>query len=197
MQPEKLYYCPCKTLKSCNSVYSQRSAHPDHYEELIRIPSELTEQFSFQKKLGSGANGVVFQIYDDNDKIDKAIKLIDFINKAEMKIELKVLLRLHHQYIVRYFKSGMCKKKAYIVMEACDKSLDEYLRKKKDKLTDEKKMRLFLQICQGIAYFHHHPQVNEIYLKIVIFMLFLIPPSSLLPPPPPPSSLLPPFIIIF
>ena len=157
MKSKRYYYCP---NKSCSSIYQDRSNHPDHSEDLERIPSELTEEFGFTKKLGSGANGVVFQIFDEDDELNKALKLLNVVKKDEMKMELKVLIRLHHQYIVRYFMSGIVKKKAYIVMEACDMNLNEYMTNNNEKLTYEDKTRLFLQICQGIDFFHNHPQVK-------------------------------------
>lgn len=159
MQSERFYYCPIPT---CTSIYRKRAAHSEHSDELERIPLELTDEFDFKKKLGSGANGVVFQIYDKDDEVNKAMKLLNVSRKEEMKTELKVLLRLHHQYIVRYFKSGMCKKKAFIIMESCDMNLNDYMNKMKKELTEENKIRIFLQICQGIEYFHHHDQVSYI-----------------------------------
>ena len=159
MQSERVYYCPLNDFKTCNDIYLKRSAHANHFEELEKIPSELTNYFLFQKKLGSGSNGIAFQIYDENDEMSKAMKLLDVVMK-ERKKELKMLLRLHHQYIVRYFTSGKCENKTYIIMEACDMNLNEYMIKMQNKLTYEKTIRLLIQICQGIEYIHHHPEVK-------------------------------------
>ena len=116
MQSKRYYCCP---KKACPFFYRDRSDHPDHSKELERIPSELTREFSFTKKLDAGANGVVPNIRwrwwsEQGDEAAERGK------EWEMKMELKVLIRLHHQCIVRYFKSKMVKKKAYIAMEAWD-----------------------------------------------------------------------------
>lgn len=160
-EKEKAYYCPLKNFPTCNDIYLERSAHSEHSKMLEKIPSELVKKFIFKKKLGSGAFGVVFQIYDGKENMNKAIKLLNLVKMEEIKTELKVLLRLHHQYIVRYFKSGVCLNKAYIVMEACDMDLHGYLIQNKKSLTYEKKIAIFIQICEGIKYFHYHPEVTN------------------------------------
>lgn len=161
METKKNYYC---TSKECSSIFCSSSLHPQHPNQLKKIPDELSNEFSFKKKLGAGSNGVVFQIYDESDETYKALKLIEAEDPEQMKKELKILLKLHHQFIIRYFRSGILKKsKVYIIMEECDMSLDEYLKINKSKLTYKMKLKLFLEICEGIEYFHHNKNVNRNY----------------------------------
>ena len=55
----KSYYC---TNKNCTSIFHSSSDHAEHANQLKKIPSDLSDEFKFNKKLGTGANGVVFEI---------------------------------------------------------------------------------------------------------------------------------------
>ena len=153
----KSYYC---RNKKCTSIFKSSSDHLEHAAQLEKIPSALSDEFLFNKKLGAGANGVVFQIYDPFEEENKAIKIIKVDDPEEMKKELKILLNLHHQSVVRYFRSGILKNsKVFIIMEECDSNLIEYLEENKASLTHDNKVSLFLKICKGLNYIHHHKNV--------------------------------------
>ena len=161
---QQFYYCKCE---KCTSIFLSSSEHPEHADELIEIPQDLSNEFLFKKKLGAGVYGVVFQIYDPSEETIKALKLIDAINfkemNKEMKRELKILAQLNHKCIVRYFRSGILKNsKVFIIMEECDSNLMKYLEQKKDIFSYENKVNLLLKICKGINYIHHHKSVINI-----------------------------------
>ena len=157
----KSYYC---TNKNCTSIFQSSSDHPEHAAELEKIPYDLSDEFTFNKKLGAGANGVVFQIYDPCEEDNKAIKIIKVEDPEEMKKELIIMFKLYHQSIIRYFRSGLLKnKKVFILMEECDSNLMEYLEKNKASLTYDDKVNILVKICEGINYIHHHKNVINFF----------------------------------
>lgn len=159
---KKLYYCKDK---KCTSIFESLDDHLEHRNRLKKIPPDLSDEFLFKKKLGKGANGVVFQIYDLSDKENKAIKIMKVNEPEKTKDELSILLKLHHQCIVRYFRSGTLKNnKVFIIMEECDCNLEEYLEQNKAKLTHGDKVSLLLKICEGVDYIHHNKKVIDFAL---------------------------------
>ena len=54
-------------------------------------------------------------------------------------------------------------------MEKCDCNLEEYIEQKGAKLTYDERINLFLKLCEGIQYIHHHKDV----INIIIFAFFL------------------------
>ena len=162
----KFYYC---TDKKCISIFESSASHPEHLNQLEKIPSSLSDEFLFIEKLGAGATGVVFKIFDVSEEKTKALKIIKVENPEEMKKELNILYELHHKGIVTYFRSGILKNnKVYIIMEECEADLGSYLEKNKANLSYNDKINLFLKICEGINYIHHHK--NVIYFSIRFFI---------------------------
>ena len=54
-------FCCC-TDKKCTSIFESSSGHPEHSNQLEKIPSDLSDEFLFNRKLVAGANGVVSNI---------------------------------------------------------------------------------------------------------------------------------------
>ena len=157
------YFC---LLKKCLSVFSDKSLHSEHVKQLEKLPSELTEEYEFKTKLGTGANGVVFEVLDKIDKKQKAIKLINNQNDEleEVNAELAILSELHHTNIIRYFRPGFCdENKIFIVMEYCENNLEDFIEKNKP-LAMETKNKLFKQLCSAMDYMHNENDLNVKFL---------------------------------
>ena len=153
----KFYYC---TDKNCTPIFESSASHPEHPNQHEKIPSNLSKEFLFTEKLGAGTAGVVFQIFDFSEEKSKVLKIIKVDNPEEAKKELNILHFLHHQCIIKYFRSGVLKhNKVYIVMEECDMNLEKYLEKNKAILSYDDKVNLFVNICEGINYIHNHKKV--------------------------------------
>lgn len=152
-KPEKKYYCE---MKSCHSLYSSQSNHEKHSDCLRKLPSTLRKLFKFEKKLGQGGFGYVFKILDREDDKTKALKIIKIFDKNEEidEIELLQLKDLHHQNIVKYYRTNkLGSQSCFILMELCESDLQTAI--DNDELTTfEKKMEIFLQICSGIQFLH-------------------------------------------
>lgn len=155
---EPKYFCP----KGCRLLLSSRKSDPNHYNALRKLPEELRKSFKFESILGQGAYGVVFKIYDPSDQEHKALKLIDIQNNLDR--DLEIMKELHHNNIIGYFRSGKIGQEyIFIVMELCDMDLEQALKKKI--LTNNDKMYILNQICNGIKYLHlqHEVKINIVF----------------------------------
>lgn len=145
----KNYFCQ---KQKCDQLFNNHSEHPLHKNSLLRIPEELSS-YEFKKKLGQGAFGVVFLVYDSSDKQEKVIKLIR-IEESLIDGDIDILKRLHHSNIIGYYGSGVIRDEcAYVLMELCDDDLDKMIKEKRF-ATFEDRLKIFKQICKGIQYFH-------------------------------------------
>ena len=100
----------------------------------------------------------------------KAIKIVGkYCNFDDVVNEVEVLKELYHPNLLRYFRSGFCKKKfIFIVMECCESNLEQFLKKETENpLTFEMKSNVFKQICEGLYYLHEGNDFN-----VNIFFLF-------------------------
>ena len=103
------YFC---LEKNCFSIFPNTTEHKGHQNFCEKIPSDLTTQYDFQEKLGMGAFGVVFKVFDKSDRKVKAMKIALKQSSAEDAVaEVEVLKELYHHNLLRYFQSGFCKKK--------------------------------------------------------------------------------------
>lgn len=150
----------CKS-KDCHTILLDIESHQIHRQDLKKIPKELAKSLKFEAKIGQGSYGYVFRIFDPSDQMHKALKL--FKTRSEDR-DLEILKKLYHQNIVRYFRSGTYGKrgnKAFIVMDLCDGDLNSVI--KDDKIDEERKNDIFLQICEGLHYLHHKFQVSFLF----------------------------------
>lgn len=153
------YFC---LIENCLSVFSQRSDHAEHKSQIEKLPSDLTSEYKFKRKLGSGSFGVVFEVFDRSDKKRKAIKITRNQRNSQEDVvaELKVLKELYHHNLIRYFRSGLCKRNyIFIVMEYCESNLKEFIVNNKP-LELEMKDHLFKQLCEGVDFLHNRNDLN-------------------------------------
>ena len=159
-QPTLFYFCSQKKEKACFEIFPSKTTHPKHSYTLEQLPSELTKDYEFKKKIGQGVYCYVFQVLDKMDKTIKAIKLYkDPINEEEEEKEMRelsILAQLSHPNIIRYYQSRVCNEthKIWILLELCDMSIEEYV-KKISPMDEEKKINIFKQICKALNYLHN------------------------------------------
>ena len=145
------YYCSDGNFKT-KHLFSKNSFCPEHPNSFLKIPKFLTENFDFKCKLGSGSFGFVFQVFDHEDQVLKALKLIKLDDFNDGYVT--VLKKISHQNIIHYFRSKSLEEDVgFLLMELCDSDLDALIRE--NKLSFEEKLKIFKQICKGIKYFHN------------------------------------------
>lgn len=163
MEPIKKARFYCK-IKECKSLFIDSAEHAQHKNSLLPIPD--FKNFNFIKKLGQGAYGMVFKVYDCSDKQEKALKLISIEDSSFSDGDIDTLKTLYHQNIIRYFMSGVLDEDcAFVLMELCDYDLEEGIKNRKFE-SFEQQMKIFKQICKGIEYVH------QVYKKKKYFTLF-------------------------
>lgn len=144
------FYC---RIAGCTELFVESAEHTKHKSSIVPIPTEF-KTLNFIKKLGQGAFGFVFKVFDCSDKQEKALKLIPIDDSSLLDGDIDTLKTLYHQNIIRYFMSGIVGEDcAFVLMELCDYDLEEVIKKKK--ITNfEQQLKIFKQICKGIEYVH-------------------------------------------
>lgn len=153
------YFC---LLENCLSIFSHRSDHAEHKNQIEKLPSELTAEFEFRKKLGTGSFGVVFEVFDKSDKTIKVVKITKNQSSGQEDVvaELELLKELYHHNLIRYFRSGLCRRNyIFITMEYCECNLKDFIRNNKP-LKTKMKDNFFRQLCEGVYYLHNNNDLN-------------------------------------
>ncbi|XP_073528719.1 interferon-induced, double-stranded RNA-activated protein kinase-like isoform X2 [Phyllobates terribilis] len=141
-----------------------------------RTQSALAE-FDSITKLDKGAYGQVVKARKKIDDRFYAVKIVQ-VRDDKVQQEVKVLARLEHQHIVRYYNAWLgqddffdssessssssdCSKKEwiclYIQMELCEKgSLKSWIKKRnnQNKVNKRESLDIFHQIIEGVRYIH-------------------------------------------
>ncbi|CAD8191851.1 unnamed protein product [Paramecium pentaurelia] len=122
-------------------------------QNLIQLPLHQME-IVIQFKLGSGAQGSVFQgfIRSNNQKV--AIKIMMEINSREEKILQH--LKIHKQkYLIGIYAVEKLNNQVVIVMELAEMDFFKFMNTNQFKTYDvDERSELFLQMAQGVYQFH-------------------------------------------
>jgi len=120
------------------------------------------------REVGQGGTGVVYQAMRADGEFHQivAFKVVrrgmdtDFILRR-FRQERHILARLDHPSISRLLDAGSTSQgQPYIVMDFVDGiPINEYC--KKNNLTTSAKLRLFLEVCKGVAHAHSHGIVHR------------------------------------
>ena len=159
MENASSYFC---LLENCFSIFSRRSDHAEHKNQIEKLPSELTTEYEFKRKLGTGSFGVVFEVFDKSDNSQKVIKITknQKTDQGDVVAELEVLKELYHHNLIRYFRSGICRRNYFfITMEYCESNLKEFI-ENNNPLKIEMKDHLFKQLCEGVDFLHNKNDLN-------------------------------------
>ncbi|XP_021659750.2 G-type lectin S-receptor-like serine/threonine-protein kinase SD2-5 [Hevea brasiliensis] len=149
----------------------------DYLDQLSGMPTRFTYEelkaatADFQKKLGAGGFGSVFEgDMATGEKI--AVKRLDFLGqgKKEFMAEVKTIGSIHHNNLVRLI--GFCAEKLHrlLVYEfMCNGSLDKWIFHKEPKrppLDWQTRRTIVLDIAKGLAYLHEDCRQRIVHLDI-------------------------------
>ncbi|CAG8511095.1 8922_t:CDS:2 [Acaulospora morrowiae] len=143
--------------------------------ELSVIP---IEELKNKKKIGRGAFGSVFKCNIDRDIKMVAIKEISIGNDDESASiknflnELKLHSKAKSNRIIELFgiSHDMDADSCYLVMELADGHLRKYLSDKKDELQWEEKIKIAVQLAEGVSYIHNVMKVahRDLHTKNIL-----------------------------
>jgi eukaryotic-like serine/threonine-protein kinase len=123
--------------------------------------------YRVERILGEGGMGSVYLATRELDGFPMrvALKVIRFSHSSEylqrrFRLERQILARLSHENILRLLDGGITEDGApYLVTEFLDaRSLEHYL--SEERPSREERLRLFLGICDGVAYAHRNLVVH-------------------------------------
>lgn len=155
----------CKRILKHNDVIS--IAHPayeafvfkDQRRTSYEFPEIVADKYHFAKKLGSGACGTVFLVYDYKSCEAFALKHIKKNTLTEYKRdkalnEAQIMKSIKHPCVVKMYDIVDSRDSVYITLELM-KGGDLLTRIQKYKFLPEKSAKLFFyQMCHAIKYLH-------------------------------------------
>ena len=122
------------------------------------------------KKLGKGGYGKVYQVLDEKENKNYAIKKIPIVDLTEeekdfVKNEAKILSSINDEHIVKYYDSCEDDKYFNILMEYCEGSdLKKFILDYKDKnefIKEEIIYNIALDLCLGIKVIHENNLIHR------------------------------------
>jgi translation initiation factor 2-alpha kinase 2 len=111
---------------------------------------KVTSPFCNFQYIGGGTFGEVFKTKHKLDGNYYAIKKIPITSGEPCIDEIKILSKLDHSNIVRYFNSFIYQNALMIQMEYCPASLSNYLQH------EERNEKILEQIISGLCYLHEN-----------------------------------------
>jgi len=144
-------------------VFSKMPAFDDSQKDLT---GKTISHYKILRKLGEGGIGVVYLAEDINLGHQVAIKFLrdEYANDPSLnerfRLEAKVLLKLAHENIVRFFEFAKYQiaegqHKFYIVMEYVEGySLREKLAAQKGALSIQQEFEIIIPVCEGLRVAH-------------------------------------------
>ena len=134
---------------------------------MISINSHVYKKI---KKLGKGGYGKVYQVLDEKENKNYAIKRIPIVDLNEeekdfVKNEAKILSSINDEHIVKYYDSCEDDKYFNILMEYCEGSeLKKFILDYKDKnefIKEEIIYNIALDLCLGIKVIHENSLIHR------------------------------------
>jgi eukaryotic-like serine/threonine-protein kinase len=129
--------------------------------DAIRPREERIGPWRLVRRLGAGGQGAVFEAIRDDGNFEQrvAIKVVKWeidtaFSRDRFRHERQILATLEHPHIARLLDGGETSDGApYIVMELVDgEPIDQYAAG----LDPRSKLRLFLKVCDAVAYAHRN-----------------------------------------
>lgn len=132
----------------------------------IDYSNQRVGRYLISQELGRGGMGVVYAACRADKIFDHqlAIKflhhsLTNILDQKALFSEAQSLATLNHPNIAKVFDGGLHEQSAYIVMEQIQGvSLDQMLLQ--SNLSDNQKLKLFIQICLGLEHAHQNGVVH-------------------------------------
>ena len=141
--------------KKCRCLSFIRDPHAKHRP--YDLPIELLQSYVFEELIGIGAFGAVFKCWDA--KLEMNLAMFDIDEFADM--DSKIMRLVNHQYIIKYYGEGMNREEgwAFLSMELAEMDLKKAIEKNVLD-NEEKKLLIFKQICEAVAYLHCELEVK-------------------------------------
>ena len=140
---------------------SQAVREPRQRMDYRNLPEgyQLTRKYTVQRKIGGGAFGVVYQVYDNLADADRAVKIVDRdrdSNVARLEQEYRTLLALPpHPNVVRVESADYLDGQdvPYLVFEYLDgKDVADLVKERAMGPADT--VRLGIEVANGLAFLH-------------------------------------------
>lgn len=123
--------------------------------------------FRLESQLGVGGMGIVYLATYEETGQKVAVKVLTPALSADRKLlarferEMKILRKLRHRNIVRYFGGGKSAGQHFYAMEVMDGGSLESVLEKKGRLSWEQTIDVALQIAKGLEHAHHHGIIHR------------------------------------
>lgn len=118
---------------------------------MFEIPGYKT-----QEKIGEGGSSEVFRVFDERSNQLAALKVLharysgDQAMRKRLAREAEVIGSLKHPNVVKIYKFGTLDSRFYMVLEFLARgSLSEF-----DQLTPRQRLKVMVQVSDGVAYIH-------------------------------------------
>ena len=122
-----------------------------------KVRSPLNE-WKFVKELGDGAFGKVYQAYNEQERRDAAVKVIEDCTDEELPahlVEIEILTDCHHRNIIGLYDSYYDERKLYIFLEYCTYGAVDHIMTTLDHSLDEKQIRFIAhELLEALDYLH-------------------------------------------
>jgi len=127
-----------------------------------RRNTKLNGRYVIQEKIGEGWEGTTYRVRDRLDGRIKALKLITNLRRRKAILnQARVLVRLQHPNIIEYYNVDSLKLNGevcyFLLVEYLDgPRLSQVIRRRARRAAPQlfEMLRVFYQICRGMAYVH-------------------------------------------
>ena len=163
----------CEECQSVLVVLARTMASEQNAASVAAVPGEpnvsgdlLANRFALGPRLGRGTMGVVYEAYDTELKVTIALKLLrpeienDPRYMKQLNREIVLGRSITHPGVCRIFDLGTSGRLRFITMERVwGRTLDKELHH--GRVTKERGVDVFVQICQALAAAHDHGVVHR------------------------------------
>ena len=162
-RPAPAGFAECSACGTCYDLGSIRCANDDGTLVRSPYPRTIAERYRFDRRLGRGGMGVVYEAFDTELKRQVAVKVIrpDLMASpdavARFRREARTAARLSHPSVVNVYDFGIAADdRAYLVMERLEgRSLRDELRTR-GKLDSETALNFLRGVCGAVALAHQN-----------------------------------------
>lgn len=145
------------------SIETNRKKYNNSLIETSHVVTKTPINFIIKELIGKGSFGTVYKVQHFLDEQFYALKKIDLTcnTREEMEYcfnETRILAKLEHENIVRYYTSFLEDESLFLQMELCHQNLHSIIRY--SKLSIQKKSFFILQILNGLYYLHEKKYIH-------------------------------------
>jgi len=161
-------FSECSSCGTCYDPGSRRCANDDGTLVKSPYPRMIAGRYRFDRRLGRGGMGVVYEAFDTELKRQVAVKVIrpDLMSSADaiarFRREARIAARLAHPSVVSVYDFGVADDdRAYLVMERLKgRSLREELRER-GRIDPSKTLDILRDISSAVALAHQKGLIHR------------------------------------